>query len=94
MFNYFIYYCWINIVRCQVDNVVYIGDGGDDFFIGDDNVVVGVRQIQFGKIYVQYDIWILQWVCFIEDDIWEWDVISVINYQWNVVLIRQCVKFQ
>lgn len=94
MFNYFIYYCWINIVRCQADNVVYIGDGGDDFFIGDDNVVVGVRQIQFGKIYVQYDIWILQWVCFIEDDIWEWDVISVINYQWNVVLICQCVKFQ
>ncbi len=81
-----------NPTRRQADNAVHIGDGGDDFLIGNDDPAAATRQPQFGQTHAQDNVRVPQRACFAEDDAREGHAIGVINHQRNAVLVRQHIQ--
>ena len=76
----------------EADNTVHIADGGDDFFVSDDNPAAATRQAQLGEAHAQHDIRIPQRPGVAENNPRERNAVGVINHQRDAVLVGQRIQ--
>ncbi len=91
-FNHLAHHCRTHSARREADDAVHIGDGGDDFFIRDDDAAAGAWQTQLRKAHAQHNVGVPQRARFAKDDAGERYAIGVINHQRDPMLIGQPVK--